>query len=683
MNQHTAWDAYWRDGRGGACQTDESGRYGGIVARLWGERFRQVPAGSRILDLATGNGAVIELALETLTGEQCPIELFGVDSARVRPRLDENPRPGIRCQWHAGVANESLPFEDGTFDGVTSQYGIEYGDLEKTVAETARVLRPDGWVHWICHWHEADLARDARREAEQARAVEMLDLPGKIIDLVRLQVRGNEWLPDSHRSTTGSPEAARMQAALGRAFEITGTRPGQAGGNLGLYLHNLAHLYQHREQQRVETVLEKFDACREELRHHAARLEALVAAALTPARLAVLKQALAGAGLELEREGTVVEPATGRVVGFELCANMTGPGEAARATGRGETRNRAARSDWCWSEYWRQGRLTSFDQGHFEAGYDGVVAAFWHRVFDALPDGAAMVDFATGNGAIPLLAVRRSRHLGRRWRITGLDYAAIRTPETGEQIDQVRADMGAVELKPHTPMENTGLPGACVELVTSHFGFEYGDRPRVAAEAARILTSGGRLALVMHHPESAVMARARESLRQTRICLEEENLDRKVAAAIRAEYGADPRRAAADEGRAELKRSLERLERRLAGRDASQLRAITGNYLRAVEEFQDRTEAERLAFVEQTSEALAAYVARLEAMAAAALDDEAYAGFLDQLAEAGFSGIRTGILRHDNGTLIGRTVEAELKCSAPNAHREYLTQRNRGNCLPR
>lgn len=323
---------------------------------------------------------------------------------------------------------------------------------------------------------------------------------------------------------------------------------------------------------------------------------------------------------------------------------------------------------WHWSNYWSQGALTTFSRGSFEAGYDGPVAEFWHRVFDALPDGASMVDLATGNGAIPVLAVRRARELGRTWRIMGVDYAAIQPPRTGDDPEQVQADLAETDLRGETPMEDTGLADHSVALVTSHFGLEYGDTQCTIEEIRRILTRPGRLALLMHHPDSQIVQQARTDFRQTRMCLEEERFDHKVSELAKVTASAstpEERRRLkynpeAERWRRQINRSLERMTRRLKGEDNSQMLRITQTFLRIFGDMKNAGRREKLEFVEQFKEAMQAYGARMESMAAATLDDAAFDALVEQLRGAGFDPIETGLLRHEKGELLGRTVVAEL-----------------------
>ena len=105
----------------------------------------RIPAGPEdvVLDVATGTGAV---ALELVRQKGCAV--VGVDQspemlAEARRRLllvTETKR--IRL---VEAPAQELPFEDGSFDGLTAAYLLRYlDDLPAGLAELARVLRPGG-----------------------------------------------------------------------------------------------------------------------------------------------------------------------------------------------------------------------------------------------------------------------------------------------------------------------------------------------------------------------------------------------------------------------------------------------------------------------------------------------------------------------------------------------------------
>jgi demethylmenaquinone methyltransferase/2-methoxy-6-polyprenyl-1,4-benzoquinol methylase len=100
----------------------------------------RVPAGPDdvVLDLATGTGAV---ALELVRQTGCSV--VGVDQspemlAEARRRLAKTTRVQL-----VETSAEELPFEDGSFDGLTAAYLLRYlRDLPAGLRGLARVLRP-------------------------------------------------------------------------------------------------------------------------------------------------------------------------------------------------------------------------------------------------------------------------------------------------------------------------------------------------------------------------------------------------------------------------------------------------------------------------------------------------------------------------------------------------------------
>jgi demethylmenaquinone methyltransferase/2-methoxy-6-polyprenyl-1,4-benzoquinol methylase len=103
----------------------------------------RVPAGPDdvVLDVATGTGAV---ALELVRQRGCSV--VGVDQSP--QMLDEARRRLLLAAETKRVRlveapAQSLPFEDGSFDGLTAAYLLRYlDDLPAGLAELARVLRP-------------------------------------------------------------------------------------------------------------------------------------------------------------------------------------------------------------------------------------------------------------------------------------------------------------------------------------------------------------------------------------------------------------------------------------------------------------------------------------------------------------------------------------------------------------
>jgi SAM-dependent methyltransferase len=331
-------------------------------------------------------------------------------------------------------------------------------------------------------------------------------------------------------------------------------------------------------------------------------------------------------------------------------------------------RNRLDRDEW--SRYWERGTVTTFE-GHFGDNYDAEIRDFWWRQFAALDDHAVIVDLATGNGALALLAARFAREHGRSFSITGLDSASVDAARLRAQLPELAPDLDAIELRGDTPLEETGMPAGTVDLVTSQFGFEYGDISAGAREACRVLRSGGRLALILHHEGSAILAQAREGLRQVELCVEDEQLLARARLLIKLLASVKPAKDArgpklspgAEKVRDEMLASIERI-RAHAGRpevlerDAGFIAFLVPAVMRLV----DQSRRAHPRHVEQAWAAIHAeiesYRMRMVDLVSAAQDEAGIGAIRETLAAAGFTSIRHEPLYYGPETLLGWCLTA-------------------------
>lgn len=143
--RQSVWSRHWATGAAHSCAGSYGATYGGAIAAFWRHVCDGTPQGSRLLDIATGSGAIPRLWRTWRTGDRWD----AVDLAPATPPSLRDAGPDLR--FHGGVRAEALPFDAATFDLVTSQYGLEYGDLGRAVPELLRVRRPSGRVALVMH----------------------------------------------------------------------------------------------------------------------------------------------------------------------------------------------------------------------------------------------------------------------------------------------------------------------------------------------------------------------------------------------------------------------------------------------------------------------------------------------------------------------------------------------------
>src|SRR4051812_9992454 len=94
--------------------------------------------GSRVLDVATGTG---DLAIELASRGA---EVVGSDFSDEMLAVARRKAPSLRFE-HGNALG--LPYGDGEFDAATVGFGARnFADLERGLAEMARVVRPGGRV---------------------------------------------------------------------------------------------------------------------------------------------------------------------------------------------------------------------------------------------------------------------------------------------------------------------------------------------------------------------------------------------------------------------------------------------------------------------------------------------------------------------------------------------------------
>ena len=144
-----AWENYWSG-------VIEAGAYsaGGVshpaIQSFWKQFFfeaAQAYNSPSILDIASGDGALIDLALLAFGIEGAEISSIDLSESAVESIRERFPT----VQGQAADAGD-VPHESGRFNVISSQFGVEYAG-EKAISEAARLLAPGGRLALLMHKH--------------------------------------------------------------------------------------------------------------------------------------------------------------------------------------------------------------------------------------------------------------------------------------------------------------------------------------------------------------------------------------------------------------------------------------------------------------------------------------------------------------------------------------------------
>ena len=223
MQNSSHWSEYWSDGNLTSLPQDFRANYDGEIAQFWHAQFSHVPEQGKLIDLCTGNGAVVLLASAWFRSQSRAAALYGVDAARIDPRAIATKYPGPAQLLSSVTLTGGCPVEDidlpgGEFDLVTSQYGIEYCDWPKAAAQVFRLLRTGGRFAFISHAVSTDIISYMENEWREYEALVEL----KFLSGIEQYVGGDLAFPDfrvvmkkSYAALSGQyPDSPLMAAIL-------------------------------------------------------------------------------------------------------------------------------------------------------------------------------------------------------------------------------------------------------------------------------------------------------------------------------------------------------------------------------------------------------------------------------------------------------------------------------------
>lgn len=295
-----AWDKYWHSDRIASCMDGaERSNYDERVAAGWRAFFEALPERGRILDICTGNGAIAVIAAETGAALGKDFSVTGVDLADIDP-LKFVPRYGDTARairFMGKVDCAQLPFDDGGFDAVVSQYGIEYSDLDRSLPEAVRVLAPAGRLRLAMHAAEGAVVAGARRMIADSDFLlgeaRLYDVAAECLEAVVGLERADA--PDDEMKQRADSSFAGFQRALAATAEYlpraTDQRMVEHSGSL------LVHSFQNRGYFELPVLLEKVEELRGEVLAHRARSVDMVEAAVSRDRASEIAGRLGELGM--------------------------------------------------------------------------------------------------------------------------------------------------------------------------------------------------------------------------------------------------------------------------------------------------------------------------------------------------------------------------------------------------
>ena len=175
------WSNYWDKGTVTTFYKKFNDNYDGEIKEHWQEAFSLLPEKACIIDLATGNGALLSLLSQYAENKQLPYEAIGIDFAELNPKITEKViNKHTRMLENTMIEDTGLPAE--SVDLAISQFGFEYADMALAVKELDRILKPQAQVNFIMHAEHSMIIYDGHNSLRQ---IELVNKQLKLNDIIR------------------------------------------------------------------------------------------------------------------------------------------------------------------------------------------------------------------------------------------------------------------------------------------------------------------------------------------------------------------------------------------------------------------------------------------------------------------------------------------------------------------
>lgn len=310
------WDQFWQDSTAEASYIGATGTHS-LFVEFWTDFFaslEQLSTDSRCIDVASGTGIIVQCARNHF-GDRMPrftaLDLSGSAIDQLTERL-----PGVE-----GIVADAadIPFESGSFDVVTSQFGAEYAG-KKGINETTRLVADNGYLALVLHCRPGaihDECAISLRIADQIQTSRLFPLAKTMFSKGFEAARGGEFRVYEKAVRKFRP-AFRV---LERALEKYGA--GVASGFVASLKNDLEQINSRLQNYDPAEVMAWLDRLSAEALSYRARMKSMTDAAFSRTQIDRLCKSLAEDGFSVDEPGALGVPGESDKLAWVVRARRT------------------------------------------------------------------------------------------------------------------------------------------------------------------------------------------------------------------------------------------------------------------------------------------------------------------------------------------------------------------------
>lgn len=312
-----SWDTYWQ-GAGRAQAFGCGGVEHPSIREFWDDLFRSTPKTEskvELLDVATGNGAVVEAAIDALGDRELTVTCVDVSKAAIASVTAQFP------EVHGVVADAArMPFPEHGFDLVTSQFGVEYAGID-AIFRLPMHVAPGGSLAMLLHYQDGAIQEESALNLQAVRRLQdarFLPLAEELFARGFAAVQGGDRKPYDLAGEAFAPAILAVEQILTDLGEHV------AGDTIIRLYNDVARIHSAMPRYAPQEVLEWLRSMDIELVAYAGRMQSMLDAVIDREGFDDLCNHLRGHGFCIVRAQPLVPEEQERPLAWVLVAKSSG-----------------------------------------------------------------------------------------------------------------------------------------------------------------------------------------------------------------------------------------------------------------------------------------------------------------------------------------------------------------------
>jgi len=289
-----SWNQYWHGTKDGPSLAIGGANHPRLD-QFWQEFFLNLRTESRptrIVDIASGDGAVVDFVFKVFSGETADVTCIDISQHAIEILVKRFP--GV----NGVVANAlRIPLESNSFDIVASQFGVEYAGVA-AFSEAARLVAPGGQLALLVHHRSGAIYKECTASldaVEKLKVCKFIPLSIGMFEAGFAACRGAEPGPYN----TAAENLLPAYRELERIMQHYGMHV--AGDTLLRLYQDVDKIHQSMEHYDPAEILQWLARLDSELDAYAGMMGSMRDAALSEAQFLAVCDGLKGAGLRLQQ----------------------------------------------------------------------------------------------------------------------------------------------------------------------------------------------------------------------------------------------------------------------------------------------------------------------------------------------------------------------------------------------